>query len=412
MWGRVILYKLSESFYGLESDDLFCVANRINKKRSFLFANKVIGKYLSVKASDVIYHSMLLARRLNEAYVFSKDEFDWGLGKDEFVRSYLNDYYRVDKEMIFVGFAETATGLGQGVFDRFNNSVYVHTTRETIMDKQSTISFEEVHSHATSHRCYGDDLLFDNRKPIILVDDEVTTGRTNLNIIKEIQRKYPRDEYVIVSYLNWMEPCEYKEYRDFEKSSGVTIKFVYLMSGEFDRSYTSDLIDCNVIDVVGCNSVTDVDIECDMFRSDGDYIVETGRFGITHAEHIEMKSKLAESTFNRRGNLVVIGDGELLYIPTMIAYYLGDHYIKSTARNRLYVSDEEDYVVKDGITFDSLDGKDIKMNLYNMCDPFEEALVVVEKKLMRDRLDKFVGGLVEFGNFKKVEILKLAWELD
>ena len=57
-------------------------------------------------------------------------------------------------QTLFIGFAETATGLGHAVFNLFDQAYYLHTTREQIPQLASELNFNEDHSHAVNHRCY------------------------------------------------------------------------------------------------------------------------------------------------------------------------------------------------------------------------------------------------------------------
>lgn len=404
------MYNVKESFYGVNDFDLFDMAKRVNKKRSFLFVSKVLGKHLPAKASNVLYYSMLLARRLNEVFVGSEDTFDWSMDPDCFVKDNLDRYYKNDKKLLFIGFAETATGLGQCVFDRFENSVYFQTTREVIDGVDSVLTFEEEHSHATSHYCYVNREVLNNRDTIVLVDDEVTTGNTSLNIIKDIQKKYPRDEYVVVSYLNWMSEEEKLKYAEFEKVEGIKIKFVYLLAGEIDRSYVESLKESEITDVDVRAEIDMVDIHTDVFRDAGGYIKETGRFGLSHVENQELKRLIKETTLAKNPNTLVIGDGELMYLPIMIAYYLGNASVKTTTRSPIHVESVEGYLIKDGLRFDSLDGKDIKMHLYNNVDEHKNAVIVVENVLAIDRVSNLVDKLYANGSFDQISVLRLSGE--
>ena len=42
-----------------------------------------------------------------------------------------------------------------------------------------------------------------NPEIVVLVDDEITTGKTALNIIRQIQERFPKKEYVLASLLDW-----------------------------------------------------------------------------------------------------------------------------------------------------------------------------------------------------------------
>src|SRR5947207_1223592 len=53
--------------YNLPLDDLFMMAARINKKRSFLFVSKVLGKHFPNNPNKGLLTSSLLAARYYEA---------------------------------------------------------------------------------------------------------------------------------------------------------------------------------------------------------------------------------------------------------------------------------------------------------------------------------------------------------
>ena len=112
----------------------------------------------------------------------------------------------LSEETLFIGFAETATALGHAVFNAFQSkATYIHTTREQLPDMEPFVTFEEEHSHATSHRVYSEQpekLL--QAKRIVLVDDEITTGNTVVNIVETLRKKFPFvKQYIVLSILDW-----------------------------------------------------------------------------------------------------------------------------------------------------------------------------------------------------------------
>lgn len=133
---------------------------------------------------------------------------------------------------VVIGFAETATSLGHAFFDCFINAEYFHTTREELKDLMPSVTFEEEHSHATSHRCYIPIEMIKNDREIILVDDEMTTGKTALNIIQSIHTQYPRKDYTVVSILDWRSGEHIKEFEKLENTLGITINVVSLLAGK------------------------------------------------------------------------------------------------------------------------------------------------------------------------------------
>lgn len=154
--------------------DYIGFAARDNAKRGYLFVSKVLGKHYPVAPSRMRAVHDELAGLLNVA-------------KDDAV--------------VFIGMAETATGLGHGVFEAFKRkhpevaALYVHSTRYW-MDEQ-TLTFEEGHSHAPNLCLHlpqdppGIDQL-SNCNVLVLVDDELSTGNTFVNLAQEYRRRFPR----------------------------------------------------------------------------------------------------------------------------------------------------------------------------------------------------------------------------
>ena len=131
-----------------------------------------------------------------------------------------------------IGFAETTTALGHGVYDVIEGASYIHTTREQLLDLDPSLVFEEEHSHATDQLCYADDALLRTDRPIVLVDDEVTTGRTNMNIIRDLHAKHPRSSYTILSILDWRTEEHEEAMLQLQEELGVNITSLSLLKGQ------------------------------------------------------------------------------------------------------------------------------------------------------------------------------------
>lgn len=121
--------------------------------------------------------------------------------------------------------------MGHAFFQSFKRADYFHTTREQLANQNSVITFEEEHSHATSHRCYADADLLNNKREIILVDDEMTTGKTAINIIRSIHERFPRRVYTVVSILDWRSERNQAQFDDLEKELDIIINNVSLLKG-------------------------------------------------------------------------------------------------------------------------------------------------------------------------------------
>ena len=284
--------------YNLPLDDLFMMAARINKKRSFLFVSKVLGKHFPINPNKGLLTSALLAARYYEvvkgAECASKNQWvsSFLLNEPSFTRS---PFIPKIINPLIIGFAETATALGHAFFDCFESADYVHTTREVLDGQHPVITFEEEHSHATSHRCYMPLDMIENNREIILVDDELTTGKTALNIIRSIHARFPRNEYTIVSILDWRSVENKQQFKRLEKSLGITIHVVSLIAGKVQVTEQKEIAEQSEInhgfpdksahiEAIYLPALFEV-VDFPSVLSNGrvnhtPFLLETGRFGI------------------------------------------------------------------------------------------------------------------------------------
>ena len=130
-------------------DNIIGYGSRINKKRSFLFVSKVLGKHIPVSPKKMRTTHNNLAGLINPEII--------------------ND------NLLVIGLAETATGLGWGVFEalKAQSKFYIHTTRVKLKTKQ-LVQFQESHSHSTEQYLYYPKSTKFNKAiidHIIIIDD-------------------------------------------------------------------------------------------------------------------------------------------------------------------------------------------------------------------------------------------------
>lgn len=146
-------------------EDLFGFAQRRNPKRAFLFVSRVLGRHVPVAPSVM---------RATFSAMAGKVAFD------------------LPGPVLVMGMAETAVGLGAGVHREWRrlsgraDAVYLPSTRHHL-GGPILARFSEDHSHATAHLVHRptDPRLRDTvlgARSLILVDDEITTGRTLANL--------------------------------------------------------------------------------------------------------------------------------------------------------------------------------------------------------------------------------------
>src|SRR5690606_9219758 len=86
---------------------------------------------------------------------------------------------------------------------------FLHSTRYRLRQPLA-LRFEESHSHATEHLLYeplepAHRDLFHRAKCLVLIDDEISTGRTLTNLARAYRREHSRLETVcFVSITDWL----------------------------------------------------------------------------------------------------------------------------------------------------------------------------------------------------------------
>lgn len=171
----------------LSLDALFDIAERRNPKRSFLFVSKVLGKHIPVSPKVMRSVYQQLAQQIPAD---------------------------LPQPVLFIGMAETAVGLGAGVYHEaakfFDEAVYLTSTRYPV-DGELMCEFKEDHSHATDHLLYhpADPRLqtyVRDARTLVLIDDEATTGKTFINLLEALRTDAHLsavEHVVTVTLTNW-----------------------------------------------------------------------------------------------------------------------------------------------------------------------------------------------------------------
>ncbi|KIL76680.1 phosphoribosyltransferase family protein [Bacillus badius] len=429
--------QIDENPYNLPAKALYEMAARINKKRSFLFVSKVLGKHIPLHPSIPSIASALLA-----SLYYERETGDQLPGKEQLIEALnggsaeqleaayslaTNMTYSPEKPLLFIGFAETATALGHGVFDCFSQSTYIHSTREMLLDKEVTLYFEEEHSHATDQRCYAPEESLDNDRPVCLVDDEITTGKTALNIIASIQRKYPRKQYVVLSLLDWRTEQDRQRVKEFEREWGIEIHTHSLLSGSIQVHGAPAMEEGRISDKPSADkepeysrislrsisppipSIAYSSIDSLGATNEAPYLAITGRFGLSSENKGAIEDycrKIGEHLLMKRQGkrTLCLGTGEFMYIPMKAAAHMGEGvWYHSTTRSPIFPLNEDGYPVRSRLAFESPDDPAIMNYAYNVLDcAYDEVFIFFERPVDEKRLSAL---LREFRSLPHIHIV-------
>lgn len=399
--------QVKDNPYNLELDNLFSMATRNNPKRRFLFVSKILGKHLAVKPYIALNYSKLLSLGLYESLTGNVAEDRKELleaistGKNLHSNTLRQTKYELPSDTVFIGFAETATGMTHSVFEAFKNTggLY-HTTRERVQHAQSVVKFEEPHSHATAHNIYTNEhVSLESAKRIVLVDDEISTGQTLLNIMKSIKEDFAINEFHVLTYLDWRNQESLQKYEVFEKDENIQVNVVYLLKGEIgdvingeldleeirshalfskptpaleDRELQPASQDNRLVRNIYIDDLSGDDVKVmDLQNQSKSYNAYTGRFGLTD-EHQNKFVETLTAVQNKlqpyvHGKTLVLGTEEFMYLPMRIAHDLeGDVYFKSTTRSPIYPFADPSYCIESGLSFESAYNTQVTNYVYNI----------------------------------------------
>lgn len=195
-------------------DDLIGFAARANARRGFLFLSKVLGKHWPVTPQAMRAVHVALAAQVPAD---------------------------LPGPVVFIAMAETAIGLGQGVFEAYQDAhperaaLFLHTSRYQVRDT-AIIEFEEAHSHAPRQFLHMPtdarlrDLLLSARS-LVLVDDEASTGNTFLNLTDACRALNPAIERVhLATITNFMGQAANDA---LSRRFGIAVTIGAALSGEY-----------------------------------------------------------------------------------------------------------------------------------------------------------------------------------
>jgi len=417
--------------FGLPIGQLFGMAARNNPKRSFLFVSKLLGKHIPLDPHTSLLAgyalAVLLARHMQpereKELAPALEATLRGLADPAEApgayRRLIGNRLKLPEPVKLLGFAETATALGHAMFEALDEpSAYLHTTRELLTDRAPVFQFEEEHSHATAHRGYAEQRRFlTDGDVVVFVDDEMTTGRTTLNLIRDMHAKFPRRRYIVAALLDWRSDEAEAAFAAMEREYGISIETICLYRGTIElegvafpdgtapeRNQTGDRSAAAAPTVRWhrleglFEPVFAVSADSDGRTDTAPYMRHTGRFGIEGAdrdaadEAIRRAADRLRPLRRDRGRTLVVGTGEFMYVPMRIAAELGDGvYYQSTTRSPIHPLKNPDYAVRDGITFLSPDDAGVRHYLYNTgAHRYDEVMIVLEREPSLARLSSML----------------------
>ncbi|MFF2746894.1 phosphoribosyltransferase [Kitasatospora sp. NPDC058048] len=352
-----------------------------NPKRAHLLVSNVLGKHVPQRPSVVHGTGLELGRRVREL-----------LGAAATARA------------VVLGYAETATGLGHSVADGLD-APYLHSTRRPVPGLAPVGGFEEEHSHATSHLLLpADPALLAGDGPLVLVDDEFSTGRTVLNTIRDLHARHPRGHYVVVALVDLRSAADRRRLDEAAAELGVRLDLVATASGTVELpedvvARAERLIAGAVLEeappAAPAAPLARIALDWPAGLPDG------GRHGFTARDRARLDAalprlagQLAEALPAGARRVLVLGFEELMYAPLRLADALDERLggnrvrFSTTTRSPVLAVDDPGYAIRTRLAFpahdDPQDGGSPERYAYNVApgsDParrFDAVVLVVD----------------------------------
>ena len=283
-------------------DDLLSFAERINPKRAFLFVSKVLGKHIPVAPSVMqkSYQDLAALIPKNLPYPIS-----------------------------VIGMAETAVGLGAGVYrelkpDFGENAIFLTTTRHPVETLPTLGMFLEEHSHAqdqfilSSHDAIKHQHILSS-KTLILVDDEISTGKTFRNLILSLKKSGLEhvERIILVTLVNWAEQHLVTD------DLGIPVEVVSLLHGHWQWQDNNKEIDIQMPNVSST-------------QQQSQKIIAPNDWG-REPTFLECSVWQKIESIQAHEKVLVLGSGEFTWIPFLMAEQLEKQgvevYFSSTTRS-------------------------------------------------------------------------------
>ena len=358
-------------------EDLVGLALRRNPKRAHLLVSNVLGKH--VPTSPAVIRSAGSDLGTLVALVLGPSPA---------------------RPPIVIGFAETATSLGQLVADQLG-AYGLHSTRRTSPEWTQYESFQESHSHATDHALFPrDPSLLNSDGPVVLVDDELSTGRTALALIRALHRRSAHSAYVIAALIDVRDESDRQALQLVEQELGVPISVVALAVGSVELpdavlTKGTALVNAMAESTPFLHSRTASEwSEAVAHWPDG--LPRTSRHGfdstdraalLAYTQH-RVDALIVELKMSEAKLVLVLGTEELMYAPLCIAEALEQRLpgvavrFGTTTRSPVLANDSPGYAIRSAITFNDPEGTDQKRFVYNLLndEPYDHLLLITDSE--------------------------------
>ena len=329
--------------------DVLRVAKRFNNaRRNYLLVNPLQGKHLPATPAAALEMMNELGAKVAKNFPDAR---------------------------FVIGFAETATAIGAVVAKNLSDDCfYLQTTRENFSG--DFVEFLEEHSHAPEQKLFAENLSerMSQTPAVVFVDDELSTGKTLLNIIRQLKGKFPELDGKKICAASIINRLSEKNLATFA-AENISCEYLVKLDENFDAENFS---------ITAASDVQCVMTSCDV-ENFGD--VGDTRRGVNIGEYFAQCDRLGnfvDDLLKREkisGEVLVLGTEEFM-LPAIIAgncleranFSVVTH---STTRSPIGICRDENYPIKNDFKLRSFYDSTRTTFIYNL-KRYDSAVILTD----------------------------------
>lgn len=361
------------------SENILKIAKRYNNpKRSYLLINPLQAKHLAVNPSKSLEMMNTLGGMLFEKYPYTR---------------------------LVIGFAETAVAIGAAVASCFEEECnYIQTTRENI-NSPDFIEFSEEHSHAIEQKIYSSRLeeFISGTPSVIFVDDEISTGKTLVNIINKLSMQFPelnQKEIICASIINRVSDENMKSLG----KAGILCEYLLKLPDEDYESKVKNIKVNSAEDFMNPPLQT-----CEIL--DITPISDTRR-GVNISDYYGECLKMSKEIISKigdkiSGDVLILGTEEFMYPSLILGDYLNKNALcHATTRSPIGICKKTDYPIFEGYKIPSFYDENRETYIYNL-KKYNTVLILTDSKNIPQKSICAVVTVLKRHECEKIFILKV-----
>ena len=306
-----------------EVEDLVKVAKRENNsKRAYLYVNPIQGKHIPVEPDKPIELYRVMAGMLDREYTH--------------------------KNVLLIGFAETATAIGAAISVYSDVVKYCTQTTREVYPNAEYLYFSESHSHATEQSLIIDNYVdvLNTVDCIVFAEDEVTTGNTICKLIRQLQQQFNNDRicYGIISIINSMSDKRISEL----KEQGIVCQYIQKIPYEYNVDCIDDYSYNEPVNAI-CSAVEDTNvIKTEEHIPNLRFLHNKKQYSDDIISYVRsVMGKIEIDKFDKK--VLVLGVEEFMYPPMLVALAIKETYnwldvkFHATTRSPILTSVDPNY---------------------------------------------------------------------